>query len=184
MKKKAVALLLALLFLLCGCNPKGGNADFTQKSLPAPERMEVQTSSATVEYLPDSPEYQKIFVALQPNWWKTAVEKPDTAPHEALFMAESPEQLRFKSDRTYAESGDTFLYFYYEKDPFIWVNPTGPDSKLEAIAFLLPNRVESTENVKGCFLTMEKTDAGYIDGLFTYYFPPEVAASFWDFVRT
>ncbi len=181
--KKKIILLFALVFLLCGCNPKGGNAEFTQKVLPAPERMAVQTGSATVEYLPGSPEYEKIFQALQSNWWKIAAEKPDTATDEALFMAESPEQLRFQSDRTYAESGDTFLYFYYEKEPFTWVNPTGPASKLTAVAFLLPNRVESEENVKGCFLTMEKTDAGYIDGLFTYYFPPEVAASFWDFVR-
>ncbi len=181
--KKKIILLFALVFLLCGCNPKGGNAEFTQKVLPAPERMEVQTDSATVEYLPGSPEYEKIFQTLQSNWWKIAADKPDTATDEALFMAESPEQLRFQSDRTYAESGDTFLYFYYEKEPFTWVNPTGPDSKLSAVAFLLPNRVESEENVKGCFLTMEKTDAGYINGLFTYYFPPEVAASFWDFIR-
>lgn len=183
MKKKNIALLFALLFLLCACNAKGGNEDFTQKVLPAPDRMEVQTSSATAEYLPDSEEYQKIFAALQPNWWKTAADKPDTASDEALFMAESPEQLRFQSDRTYAESGDTFLYFYYEKEPFTWVNPTGPDSDLVAIAFLLPNRVESEENVKSCYLTMEKLGAGYIDGLFTYYFPPEVAASFWDFIK-
>ena len=183
MIKRFIGILSALLFLLCGCNSKGGNEDFTRKVLPAPERMEVQTSNATVEYFPDSPEYSKIYAALQPNWWKTAAEKPDTAPDNALFMAESPEQLRFQSDRTYAESGDTFLYFYYEKEPFTWVNPTGPDFKLEAVAFLLPNRVESEENVKGCFLTMEKTDAGYIDGLFTYYFPPEIAVSFWDFVR-
>jgi len=184
MKKQISVLFLVLLLLLTGCHTKGGNENFTQKILPAPDRMEVQTSSATVEYLPDSKEFQKIFAALQPNWWKTTGDnKADSAPDDALFMAESPEQLRFKSDRTYAESGDTFLYFYYEKEPLTWVNPTGPDSKLTAIAFLLPNRVESAENVKSCFLTMEKTDAGYINGLFTYYFPPEIAASFWDFVR-
>ncbi len=183
MKRWILALCLAFLLLLSGCNAKGGNEDFTQKVLPAPDRMEVKNSNSTVEYLPETEEYQKLFAAIQPNWWKTAVNKPDTVPTEDLFMAESPEQLRFRSDRTYAESGDTFLYFYYEKEPFVWVNPTGPDSKLTAIAFLLPNRVETEENAKSCFMTLEESDFRSMEGLFTYYFPPEIATSFWDFVR-
>lgn len=182
--RKCISLLLILL-LLTGCgNPKGGNAAFTQKELPMPDRMEVQTGSATVEYLPDSEEYQKLFAALQPNWWKTTgSNKEDTAPDDKLFPAESPEQLWFKSNRTYRENGDTFLYFYYESKPFTWVNPTGPDSQLMAIAFLLPDRMEAEENVKSCVLTMENAGIGNLDGIFVYYFPPEIAASFWDFIR-
>lgn len=184
MKKTLFLLLLFAVLLLSGCNAKGGNADFTQKVLPAPDRMEVKNSNSTVEYLPETEEYQKLFAAIQPNWWKTTVgNKADTASDEKLFMAESPEQLRFKSDRTYAENSDTFLYFYYEAESFTWVNPTGPDTKLTAIAFLLPNRVESEENVKSCFMTLAESDIGSSEGLFTYYFPPEIAASFWDFVR-
>lgn len=184
MKKRILVLCLAFLLLLSGCNAKGGNEDFTQKILPAPDRMEVKNSNSTVEYLPETDEYQKLFTAIQPNWWKTTSDsKEETTPDEKLFMAESPEQLRFKSDRTYAENGDTFLYFYYEKEPFTWVNPTGPDSQLTAIAFLLPNRVESEENVKSCFMTLKESDFNSMEGLFTYYFPPEIAASFWDFVR-
>ena len=184
MKKRFLPLLFLCLLLLSGCNAKGGNEDFTQKVLPAPERMEVRTGSSIVEYLPETEEYRKLYAAIQPNWWKTTGDnKAETAPDEKLFMAESPEQLRFKSDRTYAENGDTFLYFYYEKEPFLWVNPTGPDSSLTAIAFLLPNLVESEENVKSCFITMEESDFNSIEGLFTYYFPPEIAASIWDFVQ-
>lgn len=184
MKKRIVCLALALLLLLCGCNEKGGNEDFTQRNLPAPDRMEVQTGTSTVEYLPESEEYQKIYSTFLTNWWKTTGDnKAETASDEALFMAESPEQLRFTSDRTYRESDDTFLYFYYETEPFTWVNPAGPDSELGAIAFLLPDRVESAENVRGCYMAMEGTDFSSLKGLFAYYYPPEVAASFWDFIR-
>lgn len=184
MKKRISVLFLAAVLILCGCNAKGGNAEFTQKNLPAPDRMEVKNSNSTVEYLPETQAYQKLLAAIRPNWWKTTGDnKADTAPEETLFMAESPEQLRFKSDRTYVESGDTFLYFYYEKEPFTWVNPTGPDTKLTAIAFLLPNRVESEEPVKSCFMTFEGQNVSSMEGLFAYYFPPEIAASFWDFIR-
>lgn len=183
MKKRLFAILFACALLCFGCE-KGGNEDFTQKTLPAPDRMEVKNSSATVEYLPDSEAYQKIFAALQPNWWKTTGDnKEDSAPEEALFMAESPEQLRFQSHRTYAESGDTFLYFYYENEPLTWVNPTGPASQIHTIVFLLPNRVESQEHVRSCFMTLESDSFADLHGSFAYYFPPEVAASFWDFVK-
>ena len=183
MKKKLLSLCLAGLLLLCGCNAKGGNADFTQRTLPPPDRMEIQTASVTIEYLPESEGYQKLWAALQPNWWKIAADKPDTAPDDALFLAESPEQLRFQSDRTYRESGDTFLYFYYKKEPFTWVNPTGPATDLTVLAFLLPGPVDTEEHVKSCFMAMKTNDVRELHGLFTYYFPPEIAASVWDFIR-
>lgn len=138
MKKRLFFLCLAGLLVLCGCNTKGGNADFTQKALPAPD--------------------------------------------DALFMAESPEQLRFQSDRTYRESGDTLLYFYYEKEPFIWINPTGPATELTVLAFLLPGPADTEEHVKSCFMAMKTNDVRDLHGLFTYYFPPEIAASVWDFI--
>ena len=72
---------------------------------------------------------------------------------------------------------------YYETEPFTWVNPTGPDTKLTAIVFPLPNQVESEENVKGCFMTLEESDASSMDSLFAYYFPSEIASSFWDFIQ-
>ena len=183
MKQRLLSLCLAGLLLLCGCNTKGGNEDFTQKILPAPDRMEIQVACTTVEYLPESPEYQKLFSAIQSNWWKLAADKPETAPDNALFLAESPEQLLFQSDRTYRESSDTFLYFYYEKEPFTWVNPTGPATELTVLAFLLPSPVDTEENVKSCFMAMKTNDVRDLHGLFTYYFPPEIAASVWDFVR-
>ena len=184
MKKRISVRLLAAALILCGCTAKGGNEAFTQKVLPAPDRMEVKSSNSTVEYLPETEEYQKLFAAIQSNWWKTTGDNnAETASDEKLFMAESPEQLRLKSDQTYVENSDTFLYFYYETDPFTWVNPTGPDTKLTAIVFPLPYQAESEENVKGCFMTLEESDASSMDGLFAYYFPPEITASFRDFIR-
>ena len=144
--------------------------------------MAVQTGSATVEYLPGSPEYEKIFQSLQSNWWKIAADKPDTATDEALFMAESPEQLRFQSDRTYAENNDTFVCFFYDS-PLKWVEANGKTVKeIHLVTFLMPPRTESTENVRGFFMVSNGTEIGINEGLFTYYYPPEIASGFWDFL--
>lgn len=180
---KLFVFLLSVSMLLCGCgHAKGGNADYTQRELPTPERIEIQTGTSVVTYGPDSEEYTKIWDALRPNWWKTAVDTPDTAPDEALFMAESPGQLKTTSDRTTRDSGDTFLCFFYEEAPLTWVNADGSETPVQMVAFLLPPVAESEENVKGIFTLSKTSEIGNNEGLFTYYYPPEIAAGFWDFL--
>jgi len=183
MKQRWLWLLPVLLLLLCGCNAKGGNDDFTQKDLPAPDRIEIRTGSSTVEYLPESGEYQKIYSAFLPNWWKTTGDnKSETAPSETLFAAEAPGQLKTTADQTYRESSDILLCFLYETVPFSWVNPTGPATEIRLVAFLLPNSVDTEENVKGIFTVSQTEDISTNEGIFAYYYPPEVASGFRDFL--
>ena len=181
--KKCFAVFLIFSVFLTGCaQPKGGNEAFTQRELPTPDRIQIQTGSSVVSYEPESEEYTKIWDALRPNWWKTAAETPETAASEALFMAESPAQLKTTSDRTYADSSDTFVCFYYDS-PLKWVEPNGKTAKeIHLVTFLMPPRTESAENVRGFFMVSNGTEIGINEGLFTYYYPPEVASGFWDFL--
>ena len=180
--KKLLIILLALVLTGCG-HAKGGNEDFTQKELPTPEQIEVRTGSSTVIYDPETEEYAKIWDALRPNWWKTAVDTSDTAPAESLFLAESPAQLKTTSDRTYAEDGDTFVCFMYKQSPLKWVEPNGKTvTDIQMVTFLMPPRTEGTEAVRGFFMISKGTEIGINEGLFTYYYPPEVASGFWQFL--
>lgn len=181
---KRILVFLLVLLMLTGCSqPKGGNEDYTQKELPLPDRIEVRTSSSTTEYLPDSAEYQKIFAAVAPNWWKTAADTPDTASDDALFMAQSPNQLKTTTDRTYAQGSDSFLCFLYETTPLAWVEGNGKTKlDIHTVAFLLPQVAQATENVKGICLISKTGEIGINEGLFTYYYPPQIASGFWDFL--
>ena len=180
--KKYLILLLALLLSGCG-HTKGGNEDFTQKELPTPDRIQVQTGNSMVSYDPESEEYTKIWDALRPNWWKTAADTPETAANDSLFMAESPAQLKTTSDRTYLENGDTLVCFFYETAPLKWVEPNGKTAlDIGLVTFLMPPRTESTENVRGFFMVSNASEIGINEGLFTYYYPPEVAAGFWNWL--
>ena len=184
MKKRLFLVFALIALLLCGCHQeKGGNEDFTQKELPTPSQIEIRTNNIYTSYDPETEEYAKIWDALRPNWWKTAAETPETAADEALFLAESPAQLKTTSNRTYAESGDTFVCFLYKDTPLKWVEPNGKTTlDIEMVAFWMPPMTESEETVKGCFLISEGTDIGINEGLFTYYYPPEIAAGFWNWL--
>lgn len=182
--KRWITVLLFTALLLSSCaRPKGGNEDFTQKELPTPDRIQVQTGSSVVIYEPESAEYAKIWDALRPNWWKTVAETPDTASVDALFLAESPAQLKTTSERTYLENSDTLICFFYESSPLKWVEPNGKTTlDIGLVTFLMPSRTESTENVRGFFMVSKGTEIGINEGLFTYYYPPEIASGFWEFL--
>lgn len=181
--RRWITTLLCITLFLTGCaQPKGGNEDFTQKELPTPDRIQVQTGPSVVVYEPESDEFSKIWDAMRPNWWKTAAETPETAATDALFLAESPAQLETISDRTYADNSDTFVCFFYDS-PVKWVESNGKTAKeIHLVTFLMPPRTESTENVRGFFMVSKGTEIGINEGLFTYYYPPEIASGFWDFL--
>jgi len=182
-KKNIVLLLFSLLLLTACAKPKGGNEDYTQKELPTPDRIQIQTGNSVVSYDTESEEYARIWDALRPNWWKTAADTPETAPDDALFLAESPALLNTTSNRTYLENGDTLVYFFYESAPLKWVEPNGKTvTDISLVTFLMPPKTESTENVRGFFMVSKGTEVGINEGLFTYYYPPEVSAGFWDWL--
>lgn len=179
--KKRLFLLLPCLLLLCAC-AKGGNEEYLQKELKAPEYIRIQSDTSTTDYTPDTAEYQKLYTALQPNWWKTAVSTLDAVKDEDLFMAEAPGQLKTILDRTYRESGDTFVCFCYDSAPISWVEPRKTTS-IQMIAFLLPPAQESTEHTKGAFTISQNGTIGSNEGWFTYYYPPQITGGLWDFLE-
>ena len=72
------------------------------------------------------------------------------------------------------------LYFFVHH-PCNCLN--GKTSKeIGLVTFLMPPRTETTEADKGFFMVSKGTEVGINEGLFTYYYPPEVASGFWDFL--
>lgn len=183
MKKKLAYILafLSLLTLLTACE-KGGDVEYMQKVLKEPEVIEVFTGSAVVTYEKGSDEYQKIWDTLSPNWWLTAKDTPDTAPSDALSLADGPASLKTTTNRTYVASDDTIVKFLYEEAPVQWYQEDGSKLDIQLIAFLLPPAADSADNVKGCFTVSQTDSIGVNEGQFTYYYPAEVAAGFWNFL--
>ena len=183
MKKALSFILLLCFFLLCAC-AKGGNEQYLQKDLKAPESIQIQTGTTTIDYAPDTEEYQALFAAFQSNWWKTAVDTKDSVKAEDLFPAEAPGQLKTTLDRTYRESSDVFVCFRYENAPISWVEPRKTTS-IQMIAFLIPPASETQEYVytKGAFTISQNGTLGSNEGWFTCYYPPEIVSGIWDFIN-
>lgn len=184
MKKYTVtAVLLLLCILLTGCSAAEAPIEFPQKTLPGPDHITIRNASAEVTYEKDSAEYQKLVEAFSASWWLTAKDEPDTAPADALIPATGPRSLKtVNENRTYTTSSDTFLCFVYEKAPITWVQDNGKAIEIRQITFLLPEKTDTQDHVRGSFTVSETASFGYNEGWFTYYYPAEIANSFWDWL--
>ena len=47
---------------------------------------------------------------------------------------------------------------------------------------MLTGKSESPENTRGYFTITREENIGYNEGLYTYYYPPEIAQDFWKFL--
>ena len=98
-KHSFLILFLVLLLLLPGCQ-KGGDVEYMQKVLKQPDSIEVAMGSSTVCYEPDSPQYRKLYEALNATWFQTTFDAPETAAQKSLFVAQTPEDLKTTSAGT------------------------------------------------------------------------------------
>lgn len=118
------------------------------------------------------------------NWWKYTEEDLETASYSDLVTPIAPEVLKTTSWRTYRETGDTIVCFQYTENPIIWENAEGEMTSIRTIGFVLPEKNWSEDNTKGFFLISKSDEIGINEGIYTYYYPPELANHFWDFVDT
>ena len=95
----------------------------------------------------------------------------------------APEQLKTTAWRTYREVGDTIVCFQYTENPITWEYADGDKTLIQTIAFVLPEKNWSEENTKGFFLISKTEQIGINEGLYTYYYPPEIAGDFWGFIK-
>ena len=79
---------------------------------------------------------------------------------------------------------DTIICFQYTENPIVWENAKGEEICIQTIGFVLPEKPHSEDNTRGFFLISETEQIGINEGLYTYYYPPEIANDFWDFVNT
>lgn len=173
MRKVCLFTMIFLMLLLCGCE-KQEDVEYVQRLLPEPASIVVSLSSTELTYEPGCEEYQLLMDALSPNWWKTMGE-------DGLTDAASVNDLRTSSTEVYRQNDETFVEFMYP-DAIQWTQDDGSSLDIRMIVFRIPRAKEASEPVEGCFL-ISKTDS-YLDteGLYTYYYPAELANGFWDYL--
>ena len=156
---------------------------YPQSILKEPDRILVDVSGTDRVYEKDSPEYRSILESLRTNWWKYTLEETETASDSVLVAPAAPELLKTTTWETYVENSTTIICFQYAEHPILWVDADGDQTLIETIGFVLPDKTYSQENTRGYFLLSKTDSIGVNEGLYTYYYPPEIANNFWDFVQ-
>ncbi len=177
---KKIALLFALLLLLTSCAAEP--ARYAQETLPRPSSIKATGGSNTTTYRAGDENYEKIFEVIARNWWKTAKDTPGSVGESALEDVDSVKRLRTSSDYTYVRMEDSLVRFLYEDEPMGWTVPNGEMVEVRELMFVLPEKTETEENVRGFFVVW-RTDPGAVtEGIYTYYYAPELTNDFWRFL--
>jgi len=157
---------------------------YPQSVLQEPDRIYIDVSGTDRVFEKDSLVYKALLEAFQRNWWKYTEEDLETAADSLLISPIAPEVLKTKTWRTYVDISDTIICFRYTENPIVWENAKGEEICIQTIGFVLPEKTYSEDNTRGFFLISETEQIGINEGLYTYYYPPEIANDFWDFVIT
>ena len=177
-----LTVLLLAVFLLAACGKTESPAEYTQAVLPEPDRIVASNYSVTLSYEKGDDGYIKLYEALGANWWKTAEGDPETASDEDLSMADSVLALKTSSTEVYMKSGEVYVKFFYEDQPFLWTTADGETLEIAMLFFRIPQSSETDTNVKGSFVISETDTIMDTQGLYTLYYPSEMANGFWDFL--
>jgi len=155
---------------------------YSQAELRAPDKIEILTTNNTIVYEKNTEKYHRVLDALRKNWWKYTEEDLETTPDDLLIAPPAPEALRTSANRTTMELSDTLICLFYTSDPIRWENYEGETIPIEIITFVLTGKSDSPENTRGYFTITREENIGYNEGLYTYYYPPEIARDFWKFL--
>lgn len=174
--------LLAVGFLTNPAKVYEYGKTYSQSELKAPDKIEILTTNNTITYEKDTEKYHRVLDALRKNWWKYTEDELETAPDELLIAPPAPEALRTSTNRTTMELSDTLIRLFYTSDPIRWETYEGETITIEVITFVLTGKSESPENTRGYFTITREENIGYNEGLYTCYYPPEIAQDFWKFL--
>ena len=175
-------LFLSVTFLT---NPKhqyDPDRVYPQAVLRDPDRIYIDVDGTDSIYEKDTEVYRRLVEVFRVNWWKYTQQDLDFASDDVLETPMAPEQLKTTAWRTYREVGDTIVCFQYTENPITWEYADGDKIPIQTIAFVLPEKNWSEENTKGFFLISKTEQIGINEGLYTYYYPPEITSDFWDFI--
>lgn len=179
----AVLIFLIVAFLTNPVKQYDPNRVYPQCVLPEPDSILVQVTGTDLRYEKGSNVYRAIVDSIRQNWWKFTADGAITAPDDALVAPVAPEVLKTKSWRTYVEIDDNIVCFQYFSEPLIWENADGETLSIKTVGFVLPEKTWSEDNTKGFFLISQTDQIGINEGIYTYYYPPEIANDFWGFVK-
>lgn len=156
---------------------------YPQSQLKAPDRIQVLSGNGeTILYEKDSDQYHRLLETLRKNWWKYTPEDLETASDEALVPVPAPEVIRTKSWKTHLEMKDDTIQLIYESEPFLWEDHKGKQTEIRMMAFLLPQEADNTDSTRNYFMLNRSTDFTNSAGIYTYYYPAEIAHDFWRFL--
>jgi len=181
----ALVLFLSVTLLTDPLQRHDPDKVYPQSVLQDPDRILVDVDGgADIVYEKDTEVYKALVDAFRRNWWKHTEENLDIASEDALVAPIAPEVLKTTSWRTYRETDDTIVCFQYTDHPVIWEYADGNKTVIETIAFVLPEKNWSGENMRGFFTISKTENFGSNEGIYTYYYPSEITNDFWDFVQT
>lgn len=155
---------------------------YPQSVLKDPDSIYIDVSGTDRVFEKDTEVYKSLTEAFRKNWWKYTQDNADTASDAALITPPAPEELKTTSWRTYVDISDTIICFRYKENPILWEYSDGKKTEIRTIGFVLPEKTWSEENTRGFFLISRTDHIGYNEGIYTYYYPAEIANDFWDFV--
>lgn len=178
----ALILFLAVTFLTNPERRYDPEKTYAQSVLPDPDRIYIDVNGTDSVYEKDSEVYRSLVDAFRENWWKYTEDNRDTASDELLTAPIAPELLKTTSWRMYVDISDVIICFQYPSNPVLWENSDGDRMEIQTIGFVLPEKTWSEDNTRGFFLISQTEHIGYNEGIYTYYFPPEIANDFWGFI--
>ena len=157
---------------------------YSQKNLKEPEKIEIISGANTIYFEKGTEKYNKIWVAIHANWWKHTGDNAEFAAYDSLIEPEGPDELKTTSNRTYLTLEDTVIRFLYPSDPVQWRTSDGDLIPIKLITFILPLEGQEETNTRGFFIISQTENIGINEGLFTYYYRPELTNDFWRFLNT
>lgn len=165
--------IILMLLSLCACETQE-EVVYAQRLLPEPESIKVVSGNSNkITYEKTDANFEKLYAAFQTNWWKMMGE-------DGLTEVSSLKSIKTTANRTYLEAGGTIVYFLYP-DAISWTLDNGSTLDIRLIAFILPDSTAAEGPVAGEF-TVAKEILGNNEGLYTYYYPQEIAGGFWKFL--
>ncbi len=175
--KKVIFLAILALYLFTACG-KEEPETYSQAVLPAPDRIVVNSINSNITYEPGSENYEKLCTALSANWWLTGEDGTD------LKKVTSLKALKTTSDDTMRHSAGDIILLIYEQEPLAWYVTGEERLDIRTVGFVVPEGNEAAQTpVKGCFLVSQTEEWGNNEGLYTYFYPPEIANGLWEFLK-
>lgn len=182
MKKHFYLLLILCLLILIFSYKADVPVSYSQSILHSPEKIEIVYGAEILTLEKGSSQFKKLVDIFRMNWWKYDKDKNETTNTASLTEVTTLSNLRTTTNRTYLSQQDIIVRFLYTT-PIQWDISPNSSIDIKLIAFFIPSKSINQTNTKGYFTVSKTVDIGVNEGLYIYYFAPEVVNDFWSFLN-